>query len=152
MEGIYMDLFDRVKIRNMEAANHFVRSATYEGKATEDGYPTKETRQIYERLVKGGVGVIITSYTYITDYKQPQKNQLGIYSDKMIAAYKELTDVIHQYDSKIVMQIVHRSSWGQSYPEKARILGPSVVKHPTSGLVSEQMTKEDIVQTIKYFA
>ena len=147
-----MNLFDKVKIRNMEAANHFVRSATYEGKATEDGYPTKETRQIYERLAKGGVGVIITSYTYITDYEQPQKNQLGIYSDKMIAAYKELTDVIHQYDSKIVMQIVHGSSWGQGYPERARILGPSVVKHPTSGLISEQMTKEDIVQTIKYFA
>lgn len=116
-----MDLFYGINIRNMEAANHFVRSATYEGKATEDGYPTEKIKQIYEELAKGGVGTIITSYTYITDYEQPQKNQLGIYSDGMIPVYKELTDAIHKYDSKIVMQIVHGSSCARGYPDKARI-------------------------------
>lgn len=147
-----MNLFEKVKIGTMEAPNHFVRSATYEGKATEDGYPTEGTRKIYEALAKSGVGTIITSYSYITDYEQPQKYQLGIYSDAMIPAYKELTDAVHKYGSRIVMQIVHGSSWGQGYPESAKILGPSAVKHPDSGLVSKEMTKEEIKDVIQYFA
>ena len=35
-----MNLFDPVRIGTLEAKNHFLRSATYEGAATEDGRPT----------------------------------------------------------------------------------------------------------------
>lgn len=90
-----MNLFKETTIENLEVSNHFIRSATYEGKATEDGYPTQQTINIYQKLAEGNVGTIITSYSYITDYEQPQKYQLGIYSDDMIPAYKNLTDQIH---------------------------------------------------------
>ncbi len=107
---------------------------------------------MYKALAEGHVGTIITSYTYITDYEQPEKNQLGIYCDDMIPAYKELTDEIHKTDSKIIMQIVHGSSWGQGYPEKARILGPSAVTFERSGLTPKEMTKEEIQQVVQLFA
>ena len=38
-----MNLFDPVRIGTLEAKNHFLRSATYEGAATEDGRPTDKS-------------------------------------------------------------------------------------------------------------
>ncbi|MFR3729292.1 NADH:flavin oxidoreductase [Lacrimispora sp.] len=147
-----MNLFERTHIGNMEVKNHFIRSATYEGKATEDGYPTDVVKSIYRELAKGGVGTIITSYTYITDYEQPAKYQLGIYNDSFIEAYRDLAETVHAYNAKIVMQIVHGSSLSQGYEEKAKILGPSPVKNPVSGITPKEMTKEDIQTVIQAFA
>lgn len=147
-----MNLFEKTHIGNIEVKNHFLRSATYEGKATKDGYPTAATKSIYQDLAKGGVGTIITSYTYITEYEQPQKHQLGIYNDHFIEAYQDLVDMVHSYGTKIAMQIVHGSSLSQGYPEKAKVLGPSTIQHPHSGIISKEMTKSEIQDTIRYFA
>lgn len=147
-----MNLFEKTHIGNMEVKNHFLRSATYEGKATEDGCPTEDTKSIYSELAKGDVGTIITSYTYITDYEQPQKHQLGIYNDSFIEAYRDLTDTVHAYNAKIVMQIVHGSSLSQGYKEKAKVLGPSSITHPVSGITPQEMTKADITNVIHSFA
>ena len=147
-----MNLFDKTQIGNMEARNHFLRSATYEGKATEEGYPTDATKSIYRNLAQGDVGTIITSYTFITDYEQPEKHQLGIYNDSFIEAYRDLVDTVHSDNAKILMQIVHGSSLSQGYPEKARILGPSAVPHPVSGLTPKEMTKDEIQDVVDYFA
>ena len=108
-----MNLFDPVRIGTLEAKNHFLRSATYEGAATEDGRPTDKILSLYQDLARGGVGTILTSYTYIADYEQPAKNQLGIYSDSFIPDYQKVTDAVHALGSKIFMQIVHGSSHSQ---------------------------------------
>lgn len=151
-KGKDMDLFAKTKIGNLSVQNHFIRSATYEGLATVEGYPTEKIINLYERLARGKVGTIVTSYTYITDYEQPRVNQLGIYSDEMIPAYKNLTDRVHKYDTKIFMQIVHGSSLSQGYPLKAEILGPSNMKNPDSELISRSVTKKEIQNIIQYFA
>lgn len=146
-----MELFKETLIGNMKVKNHFVRSATFEGKATEDGRPTEQIKLLYENLSKADVGTIMTSYSYIADYEQPSKNQLGIYKDDLIDDYKKITESVHQYGSKIIMQIVHGSSKSQGYKEQAKILGPSAVEHPTSKITPKEMTIEDIENVIKLF-
>ena len=42
-----MNLFDPVRIGTLEAKNHFLRSATYEGAATEDGRPTDKILSLF---------------------------------------------------------------------------------------------------------
>ena len=147
-----MNLFDPVRIGTLEAKNHFLRSATYEGAATEDGRPTDKILSLYQDLARGGVGTILTSYTYIADYEQPAKNQLGIYCDDMIPDYQKVVDAVHALGSKIFMQIVHGSSHSQGSPDSARILGPSALVHPTSGLTPQEMTKDDIRAVVQLFA
>ena len=147
-----MNLFDKTQIGTIEVKNHFIRSATFEGKATEEGFPTEGTKSIYEDLAKGGVGTIITSYTYISNYEQPEKHQLGIYNDQFIEPYRKIVDTAHQLGAKIVMQIVHGSSLAQAYPDKAKILGPSAIPHPTSGITPQEMTQDDIRSVISLFA
>ena len=53
------------KIGSIEIKNRFVRSATFEGMATEEGYVTDQHIELYKTLAKGGVGLIITGLSYV---------------------------------------------------------------------------------------
>lgn len=147
-----MNLFDTAYIGNLKVRNHFLRSATYEGRADDDGSPNDEILRIYRELAEGGIGTIITSYTYIADYEKPADNQLGIYSDELTAKYKPLTEAVHSGGSRIIMQLVHGSSFRQADPDNARIMGPSAIEHPDSGLTSKEMTISDIKDMAELFA
>jgi 2,4-dienoyl-CoA reductase-like NADH-dependent reductase (Old Yellow Enzyme family) len=59
-------LFEKTNIKGMELRNRLVRSATHEAMADDEGFPTDRIFKLYERLAKGGVGLIITGYTYVT--------------------------------------------------------------------------------------
>lgn len=145
------DLFGKGRLGGIEVRNHFVRSATFERRATEDGYPTKTIEGIYLALADGGVGTIITSYTFIAGYEQPRQHQLGIYDDALVPAYRDLVQKVHERGSKIVMQIAHGSSLSQGYPETARVLGPSAVENPESGIVPQEMSEDDIAAVTGLF-
>ena len=99
-------LFENTKISSMELKNRLVRSATHEAMADEDGFPTEAHSRLYERLAKGGVGLIITGMAYVArDGKVDRMN--GIDSDEHIPGYRKLTDLVHKNGSKIAMQICH---------------------------------------------
>ncbi|MCH4035744.1 MAG: NADH:flavin oxidoreductase [Lachnospiraceae bacterium] len=145
------DLFAPAQLGKLAVRNHFVRAATAEGAAADDGAPTEAIAARYEALAEGEVGTILTSYAYIAGDEKPQKHELGIWNDALIPAYEELTRRVHERGSRIVMQIVHGSSQSQADPEHAVILGPSAVPNPISGLVPREMTKEEIRQVTLQF-
>lgn len=64
-------LFETCKIGNVEVKNRFVRGALWEGVASDLGYPTEELCNIYEELAQGGVGTIITGYSYVCEEEKP---------------------------------------------------------------------------------
>lgn len=146
------DPFAPTRIGTLAVCNHFVRSATYMGLAAGNGGPTPAVQRAWCQLAEGGVGTIVTSYTHIAGYEQPRKNQLGIHADWLIDAYRPVVAAVHAAGAKIVMQIVHGGSWGQADSEHARILGPSAIAHPDSGLVPEEMTVQDIYRVSELFA
>ena len=58
-------LFEKSALRGMQLANRFVRSATWEGMAADDGAVTPKLIETMNALAKGGVGLIISSHTYV---------------------------------------------------------------------------------------
>lgn len=58
-------LFDHTEINGMTLKNRFVRSATWEGMAAEDGACTPKLVDTIARLAEGGVGLIITGHAYV---------------------------------------------------------------------------------------
>ena len=58
-------LFERTEFKGVVLENRLVRSATHEGMADENGFPTENLFKLYERLAQGGVGLIITGYSYV---------------------------------------------------------------------------------------
>jgi 2,4-dienoyl-CoA reductase-like NADH-dependent reductase (Old Yellow Enzyme family) len=99
-------LFSEGKIADLTLTNRLVRSATYEG-ASRFGSVTDEMLRIYEELVAGGVGMIITGLMMVAkaDKTVPEGNPA--YSGRIIAGVEKMADVVHRYDSgcKIVGQI-----------------------------------------------
>lgn len=100
-------LFESSIINGMELSNRFVRSATWEGMAGEDGSVTPKLTETLVALAKGGVGLIITSHAYVLPEGQAGPWQLGIYEDELVSGLKELTAAVHRFGAKIVMQISH---------------------------------------------
>lgn len=132
--------------------NHFIRSATMEGEAAEDGRPTQAIADLYTGLADEGVGTIITSYIFIADYEQPQPGEMGIYRDDLIPDYRVLANLVHRHGGRIVMQLVHGSSVSQAHPWSAVVLGPSAIANPDSGIIPKEMTPEDIRHVEGLFA
>ena len=148
----YKRIFYRTKIGNLEVKNHFIRTAADEGLANERGEPTEKLNAHYKDLCKTTIGTLITSSARVENYEQSTKNQLGIYEDRLIPFYKEMIDIAHSYETKIIMQIKHGSSFNQVDASKAKILGPSALKNPISGINSQEITKNEIKEIIELFA
>ena len=148
----YKRIFYRTKIGNLEVKNHFIRTAADEGLANERGEPTEKLNAHYKDLCKTTIGTLITSSARVENYEQSTKNQLGIYEDRLIPFYKEMIDIAHSYETKIIMQIKHGSSFNQVDASKAKILGPSALKNPISGINSQEITKKEIKEIVELFA
>lgn len=83
-------------------------SATFEGRADDSGFPTAEYERYYQEIARNDVNQIITGCTYVSQQgKMVQPHQAGIDSDDKIAFYKRVTAGVHNYDSKIYLQIAH---------------------------------------------
>lgn len=145
-------LFQSASIGRMALKNRLVKSAFLENMATPDGHPTENTLRFYERLAKGGVGLIVTGMAYVNRIGKGQPLQHGADTDAMIPAWRRITDSVHQLGGKIAMQIVH---CGRPANPKAlggrQAVAPSAVPNLFYVARPRAMTGDEIVQTIKDF-
>lgn len=100
----------------MALKNRFVRSATWEGLATVQGESTSELTEMMATLARGGVGLIISSHSYVSPEGQATPWQLGIHTDDLIPGLKNLTSVVHKNGGKIVMQLAHAGQYAVEQP------------------------------------
>jgi 2,4-dienoyl-CoA reductase-like NADH-dependent reductase (Old Yellow Enzyme family) len=116
-------LFTPKSIGNVEVPNRFVRSATFECAAHEDGSVGDKYSKIYERLSKGNVGLIISGMMHISESGKSYHFQAGLHSDEMISGLSEMTEKVHQTGSKIFAQIAHGGR--QTLVQGRRPMAPS---------------------------
>ncbi len=110
-------LFEKSEINGMVLSNRFVRAATWEGLATDDGGCTSKLVDLMARLAGGGVGLIITGHTYVRPDGQHSPWQLGIYKDELIPGLQAMTRAVHDRGGKIVLQL----GYGGAYLSKSRV-------------------------------
>lgn len=145
-------LFEETKLGNITVKNRFVRSATWENMTTEDGHITEKLYKIYEDLAKGEVGLIITGYANVVKEEQPNPGMMGIYNDSFIDEYKKLTNLVHSYGSKIIMQIAYGGTKTTFNVGERVIFAPSEVAEKSTNVVGKAMTKEEIDYIVNAFA
>lgn len=100
-------LFEPVDLCGMRLSNRFVRSATWEGMADEDGACTEALIGVMKRLAEGEVGLIITSHAYVRKDGQAGPRQLAIYDDRFIEPLSRMAKEVHASGGKIVAQLAH---------------------------------------------
>ncbi|MCF8105779.1 MAG: NADH:flavin oxidoreductase [Desulfohalobiaceae bacterium] len=144
-------LFEKTKIKGMELNNRFVRSATWEGLATEDGAVTPALTRKMVELVHGEVGLIISSHTYVSPEGQAGPWQLGIYKDELVSGLKEMTTAVHEAGGTMVMQLAHSGCLARESLTKTRPLAVSAIEGLVDGPVKEA-DQQDIQALIDAFA
>lgn len=145
------NLFDEVKIGNLSIKNRFVRSSTWEN-MTNNGKMNQKLYDLYEDLAKGEIGLIITGYANIIEEEQPNPGMFGIYDDSFIGGYKKLCNRVHEYNSKIVLQVAYGGTKTKYNVGERKIFSPSNIPELSTGTIGTPMTKEDIDYLVKAFA
>ncbi len=90
--------------------NRFIRSATCENLAGEEGHITPQLLAMYEDLAKSGVGTIIIGSAYISNLENMVPGVMAIHDDSFINEYKQLTKTVHRYGVNLILQIVYGGS------------------------------------------
>lgn len=146
-------LFENTNIKTLDLKNRLVRSATHEGMSDENGFPTRDLFKLYERLAKGGIGLITTGFAFVCrDGKSPFIGMQGIDSDEHIPKYHELVEHVHQHGTKIAMQIVHCGRQTTKEAIGMQPLAPSPVRDQSLFVMPREMTDKDIERIIEAFA
>jgi 2,4-dienoyl-CoA reductase-like NADH-dependent reductase (Old Yellow Enzyme family) len=94
-------------MNGMKLPNRFVRSATWEGMATDKGACTPKLVDLMVGLAQGGVGLIITSHAYVRQDGQAGPLQLGVYDDSSNQGLQEMARAVHDQGGHIMLQLAH---------------------------------------------
>jgi 2,4-dienoyl-CoA reductase-like NADH-dependent reductase (Old Yellow Enzyme family) len=144
-------LFDVTTLRAMQLRNRFVRSATWEGMAGDDGSVTDRIIDMYAALAEGGVGLIITGHAYVSTEGQAVPWQLGVHDDGVMSGLTRLTDVVHERGGKIAIQLSHAGCRGAVSLTGMEPIGPVVMKGD-QGQVCREMEADDFSRVAADFA
>jgi 2,4-dienoyl-CoA reductase-like NADH-dependent reductase (Old Yellow Enzyme family) len=144
-------LFDEIKIGSAVIKNRFVRSATHEWLAEDSGGLTEPIFEIYKRLAKGDVGLIVSGYSFVSRCGKGSPGQQGIYDDGLINGYKRLSQVVRENGSRLFIQIVHCGRSALVTPDCPTPIAPSALPIPGTKMMSKAMSDEEIRRTIEDF-
>ena len=144
-------LFQPIQINGLRLSNRFVRSATWEGMATEDGRCTGELVDLMAGLARGEVGLIITGHAYVHPRGQAGPLQLGIYDDKLLPGLTRMVEAVHARSGKIVAQLAHAGLYADPQLTGARPLAPSALNEWVD-TDPQAMTTRQIAETVEDFA
>lgn len=145
-------LFSSIQLGNVQIKNRFVRSATYEAMASENGSVTDQLVKMYQVLAKGNIGLIIPGYTYVHPYGKAFPFQIGIHNEEMIPGLKRLVDGVHQEGGKILLQLAHAGRQTIKKLIGRQPIGPSSFdRDPMNMVKPAAMTEEEIQEAIGAF-
>jgi 2,4-dienoyl-CoA reductase-like NADH-dependent reductase (Old Yellow Enzyme family) len=144
-------LFTPGRIGTLEVPNRMVRSATAERLADEIGRPRPQLKRLYETLVQGGVGLIITGHLYVHSSGKAHPEMMGIYDDQLIPGLAELTAAVHRHGGRIVAQINHGGMQcsREAVPET---VAPSAVNDSFLEQPAREMRPDEIVEAVRAYA
>lgn len=103
-------LFDEIILGKISVKNRLVRSATFEYAGDANGHYRQNVCDIYERLAKGGVGLIITGMVGVDGNSRVSPYMVKAYDDAFVGGLKKLTEIVHDHGCKIVVQIAHNGA------------------------------------------
>jgi 2,4-dienoyl-CoA reductase-like NADH-dependent reductase (Old Yellow Enzyme family) len=144
-------LFAVSAINGMRLNNRFMRAATWEGLATAEGAVTPRLIEMMVSLARGGVGLIISSHSYVSPEGQGTPWQLGVYTDEHVSGLQRMTGAVHQNGGKIMLQLAHA---GQYAEEALTGLPVLAVSEPgdCAGKNMKVLTGEDMQRLVACYA
>ena len=144
-------LFTPAKIGSLSTPNRFVRSATHEFMAGDDGTVTERLVSLNRALAEGEVGLIITGNACVHINGKAAPRQTGVSEDKFIEGLSLIPRAVHDFPSKIFIQLAHAGRQTKERICGCVPMGPSAVRDPSSNITPREMTGGDVAAAIEDF-
>jgi 2,4-dienoyl-CoA reductase (NADPH2) len=134
----------------MEVRNRIKYASTETNFNYGDGFVSDKEVAYMEAEARGGAGMVTTQGAF-TDPRGEGKGyvgMMGIWDDKFLPGLKRIAEVIHRYDSKAILQLMHCGRVGGV--EIDYTVGPSMVKQRIPRFREpKEMTIEQIEDCIR---
>ena len=122
-----MDMFTPVKLGTLQLRNRIVMAPMTRSRAGVDAVPTDVMVDYYRQRASAGL--------VITEGIAPSADGLGycrtpgIYNEEQVAAWRRITDAVHEEGGSIVAQIMHvgRVASALNKPSGSRTVAPSAI-------------------------
>jgi 2,4-dienoyl-CoA reductase-like NADH-dependent reductase (Old Yellow Enzyme family) len=143
-DAFMTDLFDPGTIKSMQLRNRIVRSATWEGMCAADGRPSPRLADCYAGLARGGAGLIISGYAFVSPEGKQLPGKMGIHTDDFADDHRRLTGAVHDAGGLLAIQLVHAG--GQANPDQIgrKPVAPSAVQVGQFPVEPEELTVAQI--------
>ena len=145
-------LFEEITINGMTMHNRMVRSATWEGMCGQDGKPTEKLINLYRELAQGGVGLIVTGFTFVQPEGKQLIGKMGIHTDDFAGHFQKLTAAVHEAGAKIALQMNHGGRQCNPAAVDGLLLAPSSIPLNRDAPRPIEMSERQIQATIRAFA
>lgn len=135
-------LFTPLKVGDETIPNRILMAPLTRNRAHGDGTPSDLAAEYYSQ--RAGAGLIVTEATQISPEGKGYKDTPGIHSDKQVAAWKKITDAVHEAGGRIFVQLWHvgRISHTSLQSDGQAPVAPSAVRAE-----SQTFTEEGFVDT-----
>lgn len=134
------NIFDQTILGGIPMKNRLIRSATWEDLVAPNGMFDEQLIRLYARLAEGGVGLIITGFTSVSDTDNDFGGMMRLSNDELIPQFQKLIQAVKAFDCPIMPQLA---------------LG-GFRKKDTNGVLRRieifEMGQKDIAQVIDLFA
>ncbi|MCI5207879.1 MAG: NADH:flavin oxidoreductase [Candidatus Electrothrix sp. ATG2] len=144
-------LFAESSINGLSLKNKFIRAATWEGLASTEGTVTPRLIEMMVSLAKGGVGLIISSHSFVSKEGQATPWQIGIHKNELVSGLKQLTSAVHKNNSKIFIQLAHAGQYAEQELTGHPPLAVSDNAHLRAA-DAQILTKKDIQRIVASYA
>lgn len=143
-------LFEPGRIGDLEVRNRFVRAGTSESMADPDGRVTPQLIDLYSRLGRHDVGLVLTGHLFCDPRGRYAPAQVGIHEDAMVSGLTELASAVKATGARSFAQIAHAGSQSRAFGVEP--LAPSPVPNALTGRLVEEATPAQIEAAIGAFA
>lgn len=99
------DIFDRTTLGGIPMKNRLIRSATWEDLVARNGMFDERLIRLYAKLAEGGIGLIITGFTSVSDMDNDFSGMMRLSNDKLIPQFQRLVQAVKAFDCPIMPQL-----------------------------------------------
>ncbi|MBV1908711.1 MAG: NAD(P)-binding protein, partial [Kangiellaceae bacterium] len=142
----YSNLFEPLDLGFTTIKNRVLMGSMHTGlEEAKDGH--KRMAAFFGERAKGGVGLIVTGGFGPNERAATHEHTKLLKSETDISNHREITDQVHQYGSKICMQILHTGR----YAYNPNPIAPSAIQAPINPNKPKAATAEELEQQILDF-
>jgi mycofactocin system FadH/OYE family oxidoreductase 2 len=143
-------LFTPLRIGRVTVPNRISFSAHLTNFA-EGGLPSERHVYYYAARAKGGAGLIITEEQSVHPTDWAYEKVIEAFRSEVILGYKKITRAVHEYETKIFVQLNHNGQQCDGSLSRLPVWAPSPVPDVLFREIPKEMEIEDIQEVIHCF-